>query len=114
MRYVLVCGFALLLFAVPARAENWQDYDEGFAYDGDSATYDSTDDVVVVYFEDWYAEEDGWEAYNCASNSAWWWSEKDKIWKSYTLDRSKENDAPYVWTRDQLCGMKASLPYKDF
>lgn len=114
MRLAALAALAALVLAGPARAENWQDYDDGFAYDADSATYDSGDDVVVVYFEDWYEEELGWEAYSCASNSAWWWSDKDKIWKSYTLDRAKEGDKPYAWTRDRLCAVKSSLPYKNF
>ncbi len=122
MRLMLLAAFAALVLAAPARAENWIKYDDWYYYDANSATYNSADDVVVVHTSEdigWEMDEDEywdrlWMAFNCASNSTWNWSDKEQIWKGYTLDRSDEWDEAYVWTRDQLCARKSSLPYSDF
>jgi hypothetical protein len=114
----------LVLLGASARAENWTQYDNLYFYDADSATYDPAADVVVVHTsadvgwmmmsedEEW---EYAWTAFRCNTNGTWTWSEKNQSWgKEYTLDRADEMDTPYVWTRDRLCGVKASLHYRAF
>jgi hypothetical protein len=120
---VLLACAAFCAAAFPARAENWVAYDEWFYYDADSASYDSGDDIVVVNTDEeigWMSGEDedwerAWMAFRCNTDAYWTWSEGEQRWsKEYTLYRNDEMDAPYAWTRDRLCGIKQSLPYRDF
>jgi hypothetical protein len=123
MKTALLAALLALVLAGPARAENWIKYDNWFFYDAASATYDSYDDIVVVNTDEdvgWMMDEDeyweyAWMAFRCNSDASWTWSEKNNSWgNEYTLDRSDEWDAAYIWTRDQLCARKSSLPYRDF
>lgn len=119
-------GLAFLLAlaaAFPARAESWVAYDEYFLYDADSAGYDGGDDVVVVNTDEeigWLTGEDedwerAWMAFRCSTDAYWTYDESEQRWgKEYALDRNDEMDAAYAWTRDRLCGVKQSLPYRDF
>jgi hypothetical protein len=120
---MLLAAFAALVLAGPARAENWIKYDDWYFYDADSATYDSSDDIVVVNTSEdigWMMDDDeyweeAWLAARCGSDGNWWWSEKNQSWgEEHTFDRSDEWDEAYIWTRDQLCARKSSLPYRDF
>lgn len=123
-RNALFVFLLFVLLAAPARAEDWVQYDNLFYYDADSATYDSAADVVVVHTSEevgWMmmSEDEEWEyawtAFRCNTDGTWTWSEKNQSWgKEYMLDRTDEFDEAYVWTRDRLCGMKASLHYRAF